>query len=81
MIAVYDAVIDVLATRFGIDNHVLSPETHFKEVGFDSLAWLEMATALEKRFGVSIEDAEMVLLARVSDVVALLKQKGVYVSQ
>jgi acyl carrier protein len=77
--SVYESVAEVISTRFGIDVGRVRPESSFDDLDLDSLSQIELATALKKRLGVEIADDEMAEMALVSDVVAVLEQKGVRV--
>ena len=72
---IHDMVVDVFVARFNIDRASVLPECSFDDLGLDSLAQVELATALQKRLGVEIDDDEMVQLSRVADLVAVVRQK------
>ena len=71
----YDLVVDVIATRFGIDRAAVLPECSFDDLDLDSLAQVELATALQKRLGQEIDDEEMAQLSRISEVVDMVRAK------
>ncbi|MEU5162601.1 acyl carrier protein [Streptomyces sp. NPDC020875] len=76
MSAAHDSVVEVVVARFGLDAEAVVPEATFDDLGLDSLSQLELATALKKRLGVVISDEELSELATVSDIVALVEQRG-----
>jgi acyl carrier protein len=75
MSELYGSVVDVIAERFGIDRDLIVPEASFDDLGLDSLAQIELATALQKRLGVVLTDEEIIDLTVVSDVVAILEER------
>lgn len=77
MSALYESVADVIASRFGIERDTIVPEASFDDLGLDSLSQIELVTALQKRLGATIDDAEMAELSLVSEVVAALEANGV----
>jgi acyl carrier protein len=46
-----------------------------EDLGIDSLTLLELVMKTENVFGITIEDAELVSIHRVSDVVAIIDRK------
>jgi acyl carrier protein len=76
MNSLYNSVADVIVARFGIDRALLRPDASFDDLGLDSLAQVELATALEKRLGVIFSDDEIIELSVVSEIVAKLEEKG-----
>jgi acyl carrier protein len=79
MSALYESVVDVFSQRFGIDRALIVPEASFDDLGLDSLAQIELATALQKRLGVVLTDEEIIEITVVADVVAKLEEKEVRV--
>ena len=77
MSSVYASVVDVLATRFRIPGEKVTPGSSFEDLGLDSLAQIEFASALEKRLGVEITDEELMDMSDVADVVAKIEEKSV----
>jgi len=76
MSSLHDSVADVFVSRFGLDREEIRPDATFDDLGLDSLAQIELATALKKRLGIVITDAELSEVSVVSDIVTLLEQKG-----
>lgn len=77
MSTVHESVVEVLASRFGLDPETVLPEATFDDLGLDSLSQIELATALKKRLGVVITDEELTELSSVSETVALIEQKSI----
>ncbi|OKK14739.1 hypothetical protein AMK16_29775 [Streptomyces sp. CB00455] len=76
MSSVHDSVVEVFVARFGLDPETVLPEATFDDLGLDSLSQIELATALKKRLGIVVSDEELSDLSTVSDIVALVEQKG-----
>ncbi|MFI0902087.1 acyl carrier protein [Streptomyces sioyaensis] len=76
MSSLHDSVVDVIATRFGLDRDAITAEATFDDLGLDSLSQIELVTALRKRLGADIDDEEMAELSAVGEVVAALESKG-----
>jgi acyl carrier protein len=76
MSSAHDSVVEVFVTRFDLDAETVVPEATFDDLGLDSLSQLELATALKKRLGVVISDEELSEVSTVSDIVALVEEKG-----
>jgi len=74
--SVYESVVEVVSSRFGIERARVLPEASFDDLGLDSLSQIELATALQRRLGVVFTDEEIIEISDVSDVVAKLQEKG-----
>lgn len=62
------AVLDILTEQLGIEKAQLLPEARLEEdLGADSLTMVEIAMALEERFGVSIPDEHWERVSTVAD--------------
>jgi acyl carrier protein len=71
-----DQVTRTLADALHIDVSLIQPDTRLREdLGIDSLTLLELVMKTENVFGITIEDAELVSIHRVSDVVAIIDRK------
>ncbi len=77
MTSLYDSVVDVFVARFNVRREKVQPDSSFGDLGLDSLSQIELATALQKRLGVTITDDEIANMSVVSDIVARLEEKGV----
>lgn len=55
---------------------VPGPDTVLVEIGFDSLAYAELAVAVEERFGVRLADSELHSLRTVGEVEQAIERKG-----
>lgn len=79
MSELYESVAEVFSARFRIGRDRVRPEATFDDLGLDSLSQIELATALQKRFGIEFTDDEIAEMSVVSEIVGLLQQKGVTV--
>jgi acyl carrier protein len=71
-----DQVTRMVADALHIDVSLIQPDTRLREdLGIDSLTLLELVMKTENVFGITIEDAELVSIRRVSDVVAIIDRK------
>jgi acyl carrier protein len=69
-------VMRMLADALHIDDSLIQPDTRLREdLGIDSLTLLELVMKTENVFGITIEDAELVSIRCVSDVVAIIDRK------
>ncbi|MEU1037844.1 acyl carrier protein [Streptomyces sp. NPDC005551] len=75
MSTVQESVVEVFVSRFDLDAESVVPEATFDDLGLDSLSQIELATALKKRLGVVITDAELSEVETVSDIITLIEQK------
>jgi acyl carrier protein len=76
----FDAVAEVFVKLFKFDLTQIVPEARFEDdLGLDSLGEVELAMALQKRFGVVLTDDEMLEMKFVSQIVDNLAGKGVTV--
>ncbi|MCY0942863.1 acyl carrier protein [Streptomyces antarcticus] len=76
MSTIQESVVEVFVSRFDLDAESVVPEATFDDLGLDSLSQIELATALKKRLGVVITDAELTEIETVSDITALIEQKA-----
>ena len=75
MNSLYESVADVICTRFKIDKDLVRPETNWVDIDLDSLSLIELATAVNKKFGVEFSDDEMDEIWTVSQLVDKLAEK------
>ena len=69
------AVIDQLKGIQGVDLAKLSGASSFKEIGLDSLAQIEMYSALEEKFKITLSDEDTDGVKGVSDLVKIILSK------
>jgi acyl carrier protein len=75
-----DAIIERLAPLFrevlNDDNVTITPKSNADSIpGYDSLAHIDIISAIEQEFGITFEFAEIVALGDVGDMVALISRK------
>jgi len=69
-----DQLIKLIAQNLDLPEDKVKPESAFKEnLGADSLDLVEMAMALEEKYGVDIPDADMEKFTRVQDAIDYIK--------
>jgi acyl carrier protein len=69
-----DELIKLVAENLELPEDTVKPESAFKEdLGADSLDLVEMAMALEEKYGVDIPDADMEKFTRVQDAIDYIK--------
>jgi acyl carrier protein len=50
-------------------------DTHFKDLGIDSMMGVEIVAAIERKYQVKIEDAELALVTTLNSSMALVQKK------
>ena len=75
---ILDALAEIVHEVTGIPIREVEPGKSFiKDLDIDSLSMVEIATAAEDRFGVSIPDESLGQLKTVADAVAYIEKAGV----
>lgn len=68
---------EILAKMLKIRPETISPESLLKDdLGIDSVDGLDMAYALEEKFGIEVEDYEVARLKNMADMILLVKKKS-----
>jgi acyl carrier protein len=68
---------DIMADVLDIDADDIGPETTAHDVEeWDSLSHIRLMVAIERRFGLSFENAEIAALNNVGELIALIEAKG-----
>lgn len=67
-------VIEVTADTLDVDAADLVEATSFKELGADSFDLLELVTALEDEFGMTLPDESLAAIATIGDAVNTIGQ-------
>jgi acyl carrier protein len=69
-----DELLKLVAQNLDLPEAMVKPEATFKEdLGADSLDLVEMAMALEEKYGVDISDEDMEKFTRVQDAIDYMK--------
>ncbi len=66
----WQEVTSIISEMTDLEAESLTPEQTFEELGFDSLTTIEIVVAAEDRFGVSIDDEQLLTLRTIGEVVA-----------
>ena len=70
----FEKVRDIIVETLGCDAEQVTPEASLADdLGADSLASVELVMALEEAAGISIDDADVVGLKTVGDIMSYLK--------
>jgi acyl carrier protein len=73
---VYERLVAVLGSGFGLRADEVQPEVTFASLEFDSLALVELALAAQQEFAVSIGEGELGPDHTVKEAVELIQLKG-----
>jgi acyl carrier protein len=76
MSTVQDRLNALLVNRFGVQEHDLSKNITFTDLDLDSLTLVELGLAVQKEFGVSIEDDEIKPEDNVCHLVEMIASKS-----
>jgi acyl carrier protein len=76
MSIMYDHVVAILTTRFGVAPEEVRPEATLADLDLDSLALVEFALTVQSELGVALGDDEAAPHDKLIDVVTLLESKG-----
>lgn len=72
----YSEIKEIIVTVLALDEEVVVPEAQLQDdLGADSLALLNLAEALEKRYGIEIPSDDLVDIANVGELVKLVESK------
>nr|MDT0663707.1 acyl carrier protein [Micromonospora sp. DSM 115978] len=74
---VYDRLVKLLTTGFGLRADEVSPELSFNDLELDSLALVELAMTAQEEFGVKISDDELSPQDTVAQAVEIIQGKAV----
>jgi len=75
--AIFDGIKEILADILDLDGERITPETYLiRDLGAESIDLLELAVALNRRFGIEIKDEE-IFLGRLRLQAIEAHQKGV----
>ncbi|MBM7460773.1 acyl carrier protein [Rhodococcus coprophilus] len=66
---------EILTQKFEVDSSDITDEATFETMDLDSLSQVEFGTALRKRLGIDLPDAELQEVETLSDVYALVEKK------
>ncbi len=72
--AILAKVINVTSESLDVDASELNEHTDFKQLGADSFDLLELVTAFEDEFGLTMDDDELAKIVTISDAVDAIQQ-------
>jgi len=67
-------VIAIVAGIAEVEPHEVAPDATLEELGIDSLDGLRIVAAVEKRYGIVVEEAEISRIRTMPDVLALVRR-------
>lgn len=72
----YAEIKEIIVRELAVDKEVVVSEAHLQDdLGADSLALLNLAEAIETRYGIEIQGDDIVDLANVGELVKLVESK------
>ncbi|GAA3507059.1 acyl carrier protein [Streptomyces showdoensis] len=71
----YEVLKDILVSELQVREEDVLPTATREEVGLDSLAVLELATALHERLGIEVQDYELLDAGTLADVARLIAER------
>lgn len=72
----YTEIKEIIAKMLALDEEAVTPEAHLQDdLGADSLALLNLAEALTKRYGAEITGDDLMDLARVGELVKWVESR------
>jgi acyl carrier protein len=72
----YSEIKEIIITVLALDEEAVVPEAHLQDdLGADSLALLNLAEALEKRYAIEMPSDDIVDIANVGELVKLVESK------
>ena len=74
--ALYDEIREMITTELALDREVVVPEAHLQDdLGADSLGLLNLAEAIDARYGLELQGDDLVDIANVGELVKLVESK------
>jgi acyl carrier protein len=72
----YDEIKGIIAAELALDEEIIVPEAHLQDdLGADSLGLLNLAEALDKRYGIQLQGDDLVDIPNVGELVKLVESK------
>ena len=72
--AILAKVVQVTSDSLDVDASELNEQTDFKQLGADSFDLLELVTAFEDEFGLTMDDDQLAKIVTISDAVDAIEQ-------
>jgi acyl carrier protein len=76
MTSITERITDILLHTFKIHRGSIGSGTTFADLGFDSIAIVELALVLDNEFGIALEDGELADTMTTTDAAELILVKG-----
>ena len=72
----YDEIKEIITAQLALDREVVVPEAHLQDdLGADSLGLLNLAEAIDARYGIELQGDDLVDIANVDELVKLVESK------
>jgi len=72
----YEEIKKIITTELALDKEVVVPEAHLQDdLGADSLGLLNLAEAINARYGIGLQGDDLVDIANVGEFVKLVESK------
>ena len=72
----YDEIKKIIVTELALDKEMVVPEAHLQDdLGADSLGLLNLAEAIDARYGIELQGDDLVDIANVGELVKLVESK------
>jgi len=72
----YDEIKEIITTQLALDRDAVVPEAHLQDdLGADSLGLLNLAEAIDARYGIELQGDDLVDIANVGELVKLVESK------
>lgn len=72
----YDEIRKMIMSELALDEEVVLPEAHLQDdLGADSLGLLNLAEAIDARYGLQLQGDDLVDIANVGELVKLVESK------
>lgn len=72
--AILEKVVNVTSSSLDVDADELTEQTDFKQLGADSFDLLELVTAFEDEFGLTMDDERLMEIVTIGDAVDAIEQ-------
>jgi acyl carrier protein len=72
----YEEIKEMIKAELAVDDEVVVPEAHLQDdLGADSLGLLNLAEAIDARYGLQLQGDDLVDIPNVGELVALVESK------
>jgi acyl carrier protein len=72
----YDEIKEIIVTELALDKEVVVPGAHLQDdLGADSLGLLNLAEAIDARYGIQLQGDDLMDIANVGELVKLVESK------